>query len=875
MRRALLCLAVLALVPAGAAAADWPTFHGDNTRQGDDSSDPGLSSPTSAWTSPELDGQIYAQPVIQGSQVIVATENNTVYSLNAATGAIQWSTNLGIPRTTAITCGDITPQGITSTPAIDGGNIYVVANIQTSSSTFFFELASLSLAGGTVNWTKDVDPDDTSNPSGSTWSTEALAMEDRGALLVTDGLVLIPMGGNAGDCGTYHGYVVSYPESGTGSVSWWASSEVDSGDNQAAIWATGGLSEDASGYVYAGTGNSSHGQSTDAYDYSDGVIKLDPTALAPGAPVDYFAPSTWYQDNANDADLGSATPLQLPGDRIFQVGKSGMGYLLNSADLGHIGGQVMEHQVCHATSDAAFGSLAYADGVVYVGCSDGMAAVQIASSDDDFSPLWYNTTNVANHPPTVAGGVVWSVSSGAGQLLGLSASTGALVDTLSITGSYHFTTPSAANGQLYVAGGRYVDAFVGSPPAPSRYQPLAPYRVLDTRSATCVQCSGGALGPGQTRTIQVGGYTPPGFSGGIVPSDATSVVLNVTGVFGTDGTYLTVFPAGETLPTASTLNPQAGDNIANLTTVALGTSGASPGYVSIYNSLGSIDVVVDVEGYYTSSSGSAGEFHALTPPVRVCDTRGGQGTGCNSGTSDPLSAGEGRLVAVTDGSTGVSTSGAAEAAVLNLTAVAGTASTYLTVYPPTSTGGPLSCGAPPTASDLNVPGDTNRPNRVIASVVQSGGTGYICVFNDAGTVNVAVDVNGWFGDGTDTGGALFHALTPYRICDTRSGSGTVCAGETLGQGGGDSVQVDGAGPLPASGMVALAANVTAVSPTSATYLTVYPDASSPPPTSDLNPPASDNVANFTVVAVPADGDVDVYNSLGSVDFIIDVVGWFQ
>ena len=450
----------MVLSPMGALAQDWPTYHGDNTRQGADTVDPGLASPVAAWTSARLDGNVYGAPVVVGNQVIVATENNTVYSLDSSDGAVQWINHIGTPRTSAITCGDINPLGITATPVVDNGSVFVVANIQQSSTSFYFDLVSLSLSSGSVNWQHDIDPSD------SQWSSEALSMEDRGALLVTGGRVVVPMGGNYGDCGTYHGYVVGYSESNSGSVTWWATTEVDAADSQGAIWAAGGLSEDANGYVYAGTGNSNHGRSTDQYDYSDGVIKLDPSNLAPGAPVDYFAPSTWYQDNAGDVDLGSTTPLQLPGGRVFIVGKSGTGYLLNTASLGHIGGQIAAHQVCHATNDAAFGSLAYANGVAFVGCSDGLAAVQIASGGNDFSTLWYNTTNVANHPPTVAGGLVWSVSSGGGQLLGLSAATGQLEQALPISGSNHFTTPTAANGQLYVAGRTYVNAFSSVAPPP-------------------------------------------------------------------------------------------------------------------------------------------------------------------------------------------------------------------------------------------------------------------------------------------------------------------------------------------------------------------------------------------------------------------------
>jgi polyvinyl alcohol dehydrogenase (cytochrome) len=522
MRKVILAAATAALFlsPISAGATDWPTFHGDNTRQGDDSSDPGLTSPVPAWTSAKLDGQLYAQPLIAGNQVIEATENNTVYSLDASDGQVQWSTHLGTPRTSAIVCGDINPQGITSTPVIDGGNVYVVANIQTGSSGFYFDLVSLSLGTGAVNWQANIDPPDTSNPSGITWSDEALTMEDRGALLVADGRVFVPMGGNDGDCGGYHGYVVGYPETGSGSLTWWASSEVDAGDSQGADWSAGGLSEDANGYIYASTGNSNQGSSTDAYDFSDGVIKLDPNHLAPGLPVDYFAPSTWYQDNAGDADLGSTAPLQLPNDRVFIVGKSGMGYLLSSTDLGHIGGQIAEHQVCHATSGAAFGSLAYAGGVVYTGCSDGVAAVQISSSNDDFSPLWYNTTNVANHPPSVAGGVVWSVSLGGGNLLGFSATTGDLVQDLSITGSSHFTTPSAANGQLYVAGGQYVDAFASVPPPPVNGVTLDAYGGVYHFGSVPTPTSGSPYWPGFaiTRGLavssdQTGGYVLDGYGG--------------------------------------------------------------------------------------------------------------------------------------------------------------------------------------------------------------------------------------------------------------------------------------------------------------------------------------------------------------------------
>jgi hypothetical protein len=446
-------MAGIAFIIGALAAADWPTYHGDNTRQGDDTSDPGLASAEVAWTSPQLDGSIYGQPVVVGTQVVVATENNTVYSLVASDGAVIWSTHLGPPRTASFACGNINPLGITGTPTIDGGSVFVVAEIQMSPTTFVFDLVSLDLSSGAVKWTHSLAPSD------SQWSVVAPYQQQRGALLAIDGRVIVPMGGLAGDCGTYHGYVLSYPETGIGSVTWWASSEVKPGDNQGSIWAAGGLSADANGYIYASTGNSNQVTAGSTYDYGDSVVKLNPTGLAPGGPVDYFAPATWYQDNAADADLGSTTPLQLPNGRIFIVGKTGVGYLLSTTSLGHVGGAITQHAVCHATQDAAFGSLAYSNGEVYVGCSDGMVDVHINPSNTDFSTAWYNTTDVADHPPTVAGGLVWSMSPDSSSLVAFDVNTGQHVNTFSVGPATHFTTPTAANGQLYVAAGARVHAF--------------------------------------------------------------------------------------------------------------------------------------------------------------------------------------------------------------------------------------------------------------------------------------------------------------------------------------------------------------------------------------------------------------------------------
>jgi PQQ-like domain/FG-GAP-like repeat len=456
-RYSLLAVALaVALIPGTASAADWPTFHGDNTRQGNDTSDPGLASPTARWTS-QLDGKVYGQPVVVGAQVLVATENNTVYSLSAANGSVQWQRHLGPPRTSNFPCGNINPLGITGTPVIDKGAVFVAAEIQSAPRSFTFNLASINLSNGQLFWMANLTPGDT--------RFDANVEQQRGALMVAAGRVFVPLGGMDGDCGNYHGYVLSHAETYSTSVGWWASTEVDPTNREGGAWAAGGMSQDAAGNVYVSTGNSNHTTPGDQYDYSDGVIKLNPNSITPGVPLDFFAPTIWATDNAGDVDLGSTTPLQLPNNRVFIVGKSGIGYLLNAANLGHVNGQIATHRVCNATNSAVFGSLAYANGVVYVSCSDGLTAVTITNNSTDFISSWHNGSNVADHPPTVAGGLIWAVARGGATLLGFNTS-GQMVQSFPIGSSSHFTTPTAANGQLYVAADTVVRAFASCGGAP-------------------------------------------------------------------------------------------------------------------------------------------------------------------------------------------------------------------------------------------------------------------------------------------------------------------------------------------------------------------------------------------------------------------------
>src|SRR5690349_21373397 len=109
----------LALLPAS-ALADWPVYHLDPYHTGNDTAEPAATTVSNDWNT-TVSGQVYAEPLVVGNTVLVATEQNNVYGLDAASGAILWSnTSLGAPvPQSMLPCGNINPVGITGTPVVD------------------------------------------------------------------------------------------------------------------------------------------------------------------------------------------------------------------------------------------------------------------------------------------------------------------------------------------------------------------------------------------------------------------------------------------------------------------------------------------------------------------------------------------------------------------------------------------------------------------------------------------------------------------------------------------------------------------------------------------------------------------------------------
>lgn len=362
----------------------------------------------------------------------------------------------------------------------------------------------------------------------------------------------------------------------------------------------------------------------------------------------------------------------------------------------------------------------------------------------------------------------------------------------------------------------------------STFTAMPPTRVLDTRYGIG---TGGSTGP-----VGANGYLGLDLSS-IVPSTATAVVLNVTATDTTAGTYVTVYPSGSAMPLASNLNLVAGETRPNLVTVALNPSRN----VTLYNFAGSVDLIADVAGYYSSDQ-SGSDFTSVSP-TRVLDTRNGNGPVGPNGTVTVDLSGQ-----VPAGTTAVT---------FNLTATDVTDGTYVTAYPDT-------LGSPPSASNLNVVGGETRANLV---TVQLGADRKVTLYNFAGSVDLVADLAGYYAPGQ---GQPFYSLAPYRALDTRDFNGNSTA-NTLGPNG--TRVLDLSAWLPSSA-TAVVFNFTGTNTTTGTYLSAYPDGTPRPTASNVNLTGNQTAPNLTTVTIGGDHKIDLYNLSGNTDVLVDLAGYF-
>jgi hypothetical protein len=308
--------------------------------------------------------------------------------------------------------------------------------------------------------------------------------------------------------------------------------------------------------------------------------------------------------------------------------------------------------------------------------------------------------------------------------------------------------------------------------------------------------------------------------------------------------YLSIWPTGAAQPVVSTMNSQDGRTKANAAIVPAGYQGAVSVYVS-----NTTNVILDINGYFTSPTGETLQFYPMTP-CRMIDTRNANGP-----LGGPfLEGGVKRDFPMTDSSC-IPQGPDIKAYSLNFTAIpypSGQHLGYLTAWPEGET--------QPTVSTLNNPTATNVAN---AAIVPAGTGGGMSVFVSQ-TSHMAVDINGYFA-APGSGGLSLYPTSPCRLLDTRQ-SGGPFSGELT-------VDVTGSPctlPSTAKGYVF---NATVLPSAGFHFLTLWPDGVDEPGVSTLN--AADGFITSNMAIVPtSNGKIDAAAAGTSTQLLLDISGFF-
>ena len=476
---------MLGLTGAGYAAqptAAVLTYHASPDRSGNFVV-PGLSWERARALHPDshfhaqIAGHVYAQPLYwrggaQPGVLLVATEDDTVYALDADSGNTRWRSVLGkpVPRA-SLPCGNIDPLGITGTPVIDPdtGSIYLDAmRLDPRTGVPQHGIFALSLTDGSIRAGWPVDVAARVATRGTPF--EAINQNQRGALSILDDTLYVAYSGHWGDCARYHGWVVGVKLLNPQAVSSWHTSARGGG-----IWGPAGISSDGHS-LFVATGNT---MDTRQWGGGEAVVRLDPALSFSAATTDFFAPKDWRQMDASDADLGGVAPLLFhlgTADLVMALGKDGKAYLLDRRNLGGIGGELIAQQVSDdpIRTAPAFYPLADQIDVAFQGtgsnCPAGhsgeLTVLQVQAGERSLKTVWCASVRGAGSPivTTTDGShdpIVWILGAeGDNRLYGFRGDTGErLFVSQPLSGLRHFQTLIAANHRLYLAADDNVFAF--------------------------------------------------------------------------------------------------------------------------------------------------------------------------------------------------------------------------------------------------------------------------------------------------------------------------------------------------------------------------------------------------------------------------------
>ena len=382
----------------------------------------------------------------------------------------------------------------------------------------------------------------------------------------------------------------------------------------------------------------------------------------------------------------------------------------------------------------------------------------------------------------------------------------------------------------------------GTPPTGLEFIPVTPCRVVDTRGP-----AGPFGGPTMTAASTRSFAIPQSACG--IPATAEAYSLNATVVPEGPLSFLSLWPAGQAQPLVSTLNSYGGAVVANAAIVPAGSGGAVNVYVT-----NPTDVILDINGYFETSSGATSYSFYSATPCRVADTR--NPTGQFGGPS--MFADQTRDFPIPLSPCGIPAT--ARAYSLNVTAVPDGFLGYLTTWP---TG-----QAQPNVSTLN-----SWTGKVVANaaLVPAGTNESISVFVTNPT-DVILDINGYFSQPGSPGALLFYPITPCRIADTRNANGPF-GGPKMGAATTRSFAIPTSGCDVPSTAAAYSLNVTVAPDGPLYYLTAWPTGSAQASVSTLNSWDGSVVANAAIVPAGTNGAISIFVT-NPTQVILDIDGYF-
>lgn len=356
---AVACLAVAAVGAGLPAAADDVTASQDSLRTGWDPNEASLSPAVVSSAgfgerfSTQLDGQVYAQPIVAGGMLLAVTENNWIYGLDPRSGAIRWSRTVGPAwPSSAIGCGDLAPTvGITSTPVYDPATAtaYFTAKVDDGPDVnhpdWYLHAVDVTTGAERSGFPSRIGGPAANDP-GIVFDARTAAQRP-GLLLLGD----VVYAGFASQCdiGPYVGYVSATNKNNGQQVTLWTS-QADAAGSDGGIWQSGGgLVSDGPYRIFLTTGNGTAppagpGDAPPA-DLGESVVRLAVNRDGSLSAHDFFAPTNDSALNPGDTDLGSGGPMAVPDGYgtgryhrlLIQVDKDGRVFLLNRRYLGGMG----------------------------------------------------------------------------------------------------------------------------------------------------------------------------------------------------------------------------------------------------------------------------------------------------------------------------------------------------------------------------------------------------------------------------------------------------------------------------------------------------------------------------------------------------------